>query len=297
MKDDKDLKFGENAEEDFMDSMMDSSIEPPIPELPTLWKWIKNKFGKETLEIEDEPEEAFDVQDKIKEVKEMKDHHTHTSTSEHNMHTTTVDHKPASPLSSPFSSPATVINRDTVVEGPIKSKSDVKINGIVRGHLNCEGNITVGGQVYGDISGEGNVTISGQAYGDITGRDIHINGGIIKGNITASGNVTFDGKAVIIGNISGNDCTIDGKVKGQISANGSVTLQNNALVHGNISAKNFSAQNGAVINGHVIIVCDTKQSESEIFALPDVPKEEAPKTAEETPVTKKSDSTTTNPQQ
>ena len=31
MKDDKDLKFGENAEEDFMDSMMDSSTEPPIP--------------------------------------------------------------------------------------------------------------------------------------------------------------------------------------------------------------------------------------------------------------------------
>ena len=27
MKDDKDLKFGENAEEDFMDSMMDSSME------------------------------------------------------------------------------------------------------------------------------------------------------------------------------------------------------------------------------------------------------------------------------
>ena len=33
------------------------------------------------------------------------------------------------------SSPATVINRDTVVEGPIKSKSDVKINGIVRGQM------------------------------------------------------------------------------------------------------------------------------------------------------------------
>lgn len=163
--------------------------------------------------------------------------------------------KTAIPLTSPFASSFNTVTQETIITGDFVTESELKFNGTLRGELKSSNNLSIGGSVQGNV----------------TGKDIQITGGAVKGNIDATGNVSLDGKSVTIGDIKAIDCFIDGRVKGSIVADGFVSLQNNAIVHGNITANNFDAQKGAVIKGHISIMCNDNRSDSETFALP-VPK-------------------------
>jgi len=74
----------------------------------------------------------------------------------------------------------------TVIIGDIKTKNDIRIDGIIKGKILVSGRIVIGNtaKIEGDI--------------DCTNIDVM---GIVMGNITATGAVTLKAPAKVIGNV------------------------------------------------------------------------------------------------
>lgn len=132
---------------------------------------------------------------------------------------------------------ASVLSSDLIIEGNIKSKSDIRLNGYVKGDILCEGALITTGTVDGNVKGIG-ITMVGCS---------------VNGNVIAKGDLTLDGKSTIIGDVRAAALSVNGKIKGNVSVSGSVVLQGQAIVLGNISAKNISVENGASIKGSMEI--------------------------------------------
>lgn len=147
-------------------------------------------------------------------------------------------------------STSTCIGKETTFTGKIETEGDVKILGEMKGNVSSHGSVVVGGRIDGEINAN----------------SVMIAGGIVQGDIHAKEDISLDGRGIIIGNLYCETSDIDGKLKGNLQADGSVVIKNNAIIHGNITAQNIDTRRGAVINGHITIIC--QKNEQELFALP-----------------------------
>lgn len=145
----------------------------------------------------------------------------------------------------------TYINKETVITGSITSK----------------GSICNEGQVTGDISTQDGVCITGKVDGNIDGKSVQIIGGYVVGNITAKEDVSNDFSSIIVGDITGENFSSDGKVKGNLKISNAVSLKSNCIICGNVSARKLSVQDGAVIKGNVQIL-SPKATDDDTFAIP-----------------------------
>lgn len=132
---------------------------------------------------------------------------------------------------------ASVLSSDLIIEGNIKSKSDIRLNGYVKGDILCEGALITTGTVDGNVKGIG-ITMIGCS---------------VNGNVIAKGDLTLDNKSTIIGDVRANALSVNGKIKGNVTVSGSVVLQGQSIVLGNISAKNITVETGASIKGSMEI--------------------------------------------
>lgn len=57
----------------------------------------------------------------------------------------------------------------------------------------------------------------------------------------------------MIGNLSSQDITLDGKVKGDLAANNKIYIRSNAVIVGNVRATTIAIDEGASLQGQVII--------------------------------------------
>ncbi len=126
-----------------------------------------------------------------------------------------------------------VIAADLLIEGNVKSKSDIRVDGHIRGNVICDGSIACGGVVEGDIRCHSLV----------------MSGCSINGNISAKADVTVDPESTIIGDISAHNLVANGRIKGNISTTGATALRENAMLMGNIHAKSISLDAGAALKG------------------------------------------------
>lgn len=78
------------------------------------------------------------------------------------------------------------INSDTIIEGSIKAKGNVRIDGILKGTLECQGRLVIGG--------------SGTVEGEIRCENAEIEG-TIRANITVSDLLTLKSTAKVQGDI------------------------------------------------------------------------------------------------
>lgn len=88
----------------------------------------------------------------------------------------------------------TVIGESVIIDGPIFSKREIKIDGIVHGSVTTKANLFLGPDSVVD--------------GDIQGKDITICGKV-KGNVFAKGRVIVTSKANISGNMSMDQLVVD----------------------------------------------------------------------------------------
>lgn len=130
-----------------------------------------------------------------------------------------------------------VISRDLIIEGNLKSKSDIRIDGYVKGNITCGGSIACGGAVDGDISCD----------------SLYMSGCNINGSITARSDVTIDPDSTVIGNISSRNLVSSGRVKGDIVTSGSTTMREKAVFMGNIKANSIALDPGAALKGTVSV--------------------------------------------
>ena len=123
----------------------------------------------------------------------------------------------------------------------------------VIGNIDSEEAIFVDGKVNGNITTSADVGINGLVTGDIAGRNIHFQNAGVRGTTIASGSVTLGKNAVIVGDVTAEELSIDGKIKGTARAFNKVVLESNSLVSGEVISNGISIRDGARISAAITI--------------------------------------------
>lgn len=129
----------------------------------------------------------------------------------------------------------TIITRNTVIEGNIKSFENIELNGRVKGTIDTTKNVGVSGFVQGDIHAT----------------DVLLEGAQIKGNINSKGALLMDKDTLLVGDVAAQNTRVDGKIKGEINVGGNGEFLSNSVVVGNITVSNFYVQYGARMQGYI----------------------------------------------
>lgn len=133
----------------------------------------------------------------------------------------------------------------------------------VLGDIVCEGHLTVYGIVKGNIHCAGNVHIFGSVYGPIDAQQVMIEDCTYTGNITCSELLLNHNNTTIIGNINANNIVSLGKIKGNVDVANRFRIGNMGVVIGDISAGLMSLEEGAIVQGKVMIHQDFMIDENE----------------------------------
>ncbi len=129
----------------------------------------------------------------------------------------------------------TVISRNTIIEGNIRSFANVTIDGNVKGNVQLTKNAVITGKVVGDLECN-NAAMAGSK---------------MQGTITSKGQVKFDRESMILGDVNAQYLDMNGKVKGNIEISGKADFRTDAYIIGDISASTLTVSEGATISGHV----------------------------------------------
>jgi len=129
----------------------------------------------------------------------------------------------------------TIISRNTIIDGNIRSFANINIDGSVKGDVRITKDINVTGKVVGDIECNNSV----------------MNGASMQGNIASKGQVQLDRDSILLGDISAQYLDMNGKIKGNIDIGGKAEFKTDAVVLGNITASTITVLDGATIQGYV----------------------------------------------
>lgn len=129
----------------------------------------------------------------------------------------------------------TVISRNTIITGNIRSFANVNIDGSIKG----------------DVRITKNISIAGKVVGDVECNDSTMTGASMQGNIASKGRVQMDRDTIILGDISSQYLDLNGKIKGNVDVGGKAEFKTDAVVMGNITASTITVLDGATIQGYV----------------------------------------------
>ena len=133
-----------------------------------------------------------------------------------------------------------VILADVVINGSIKSKSNLIIKGRINGDVESQGNISMSGHVDGNVKGSSLISLEGSVHGNVSSENL----------------VTISQASKVLGDISCNKLELDGNVIGNINTSGSLTIGSNSVIKGNIVSKSISILEGAKVRGNLEVVDD-----------------------------------------
>ncbi len=142
----------------------------------------------------------------------------------------------------------TIISRNTIIDGNIRSFANINIDGSVKGDVRITKNINVTGKVVGDIECNSSVMA----------------GASMQGNIASKGQVQIDRDSILLGDISAQYLDLNGKVKGNVDIGGKAEFKTDAVILGNITASTITVLDGATIQGYVNTTF-LQESSSSIF--------------------------------
>ncbi len=131
---------------------------------------------------------------------------------------------------------ATIIGKNTVISGNIKTGDSIVIEGGVDGNVESRGVLKLCGKIIGDVSAAA----------------VHLTSAEVKGNILSDGEVTMDSNSLIIGDVTGKSAEISGSIKGNVDCEGFVRLTETAIVKGNVISSDNEKASGAIIEGQFI---------------------------------------------
>jgi len=143
----------------------------------------------------------------------------------------------------------TVITRNTIVDGNIRSLANMSIEGHVRGDVETTKNIDVNGKIIGNIS-------CNNAF---------MNSSQVQGNISIKGNICMKRDTLLIGDITSTHAEVNGKIKGNVDVAGKAELKGDAVLFGDINASTITVEDGAIIRGHVSTTSLNKDESRNLF--------------------------------
>lgn len=132
----------------------------------------------------------------------------------------------------------TIISKNTLVEGNIRSFA----------------NITVEGSIKGDVDVLKDARLSGKLVGGLKCNNAAMQGSAVQGDVLSKGRVQIDSDALVLGDLSAQYADVNGKVKGDMEVSGKVEFKADAVVLGDIHTSSIVVLDGANIRGFV----DTK---------------------------------------
>jgi len=143
----------------------------------------------------------------------------------------------------------TVISKNTVVEGNIRSFANMNIDGNIRGDIETTKNIELNGKVIGNLTCNNAQMLTSQ----------------IQGNIRMKGNILMGRDTLLIGDLVSTYAKVNGKVKGNMEVGGKAELKGDAVIFGDISASTITVDDGAIIQGYVSTTFLNKEESRNIF--------------------------------
>ena len=143
----------------------------------------------------------------------------------------------------------TIISKNTIIDGNIRSFADMSIDGDIRGDVETTKNIELNGKVIGSV-------ICNNAF---------MHRSQIQGGIRMKGNLSMKRDTLLIGDLIATYAEINGKIKGNINVAGKAELRGDAVVFGDINAATITVEDGATIQGHVDTVSLTKDGSKNFF--------------------------------
>jgi cytoskeletal protein CcmA (bactofilin family) len=143
----------------------------------------------------------------------------------------------------------TIISRNTVIDGNIRSFADMNIDGNVRG----------------DVETTKNIELNGKIIGNITCNNAFMQRSQIQGNISIKGNINIKRDTLLIGDIMSAGAEVNGKVKGNINVTGKADVKGDAVVFGDINASTITVEDGAIIKGFVSTTSLNKEDSRNLF--------------------------------
>lgn len=142
----------------------------------------------------------------------------------------------------------TVISRNTIVNGSIRSFANVNVDGSIKGDVKITKNINITGKIVGDIECNNSIMA----------------GASMQGNVASKGQVQLDRDTILLGDITAQYLDLNGKVKGNLDIGGKAEFKTDAVVLGNITASTITVLDGATIQGYVNTTF-LQESSSSIF--------------------------------
>lgn len=143
----------------------------------------------------------------------------------------------------------TVISRNTVIDGNIRSFANMSIDGNVKGNVETTKDIDINGKVVGNIACNNASLRTSQ----------------IQGNIQMKGNAFMERDTLLIGDLTSTYANVNGKIKGNLATSGKTELKSDAVVFGDISASTITVEDGAIIQGYVSTTFLNKEESKSIF--------------------------------
>ena len=124
-----------------------------------------------------------------------------------------------------------------IIEGSIKSQSDLIIKGKINGDVESNKSINISGHVVGNVKGDSSISLEGS----------------INGNITSVSIVNTSKESKITGDVDCGTLDVEGTIIGNINSANSVIMGANSFITGDIVAKTISIKEGAKIKGSLNI--------------------------------------------
>ncbi len=143
----------------------------------------------------------------------------------------------------------TVISKNTMIDGNIRSFADMKIDGNIKGNVETTKNININGKVVGDLTCD-NISMKNSA---------------IQGNVRLKGQAVMANDSMLIGDLTSQVAQLNGKIKGNIEISGKIQLDRDSVIIGDIKAGSIAISDGAVINGFVTTTYLSKDESANIF--------------------------------
>ncbi len=143
----------------------------------------------------------------------------------------------------------TVISKNTMIDGNVRSFADMKIDGNIKGNVETTKNININGKVVGDLTCD-NISMRSSA---------------IQGNVRLKGQALMANDSMLIGNLTSQVAQLNGKIKGNIEISGKIQLDRDSVIIGDIKAGSIAISDGAVINGFVTTTYLSKDESANVF--------------------------------
>ena len=147
------------------------------------------------------------------------------------------------------SSETTIISKNTIIDGNVRSFADMRIDGSIKGSVETTKNVSVNGKVVGNITCDNAV----------------MNSASVQGNITLKGQATMSSESMLIGDLTSQVASVNGKMKGNLTVAGKAQLDRDAVVFGDIKAGAISISDGAIVQGYISTTYLSQDESSNIF--------------------------------